>query len=101
MFSHTTEAHSLEEKPNFNIKVLKIHRSALYRQVHEAVMIAKHQPVSLNSKLEYNRCLLPRLAVMLGQKNQEYIDRSEVAGEKPGEEEKTLAVDGKRKKHRT
>ena len=101
MFSHTTEAHSLEEKPNFNIKVLKIHRSALYRQVHEAVMIARHQPVALNSKLEYNRCLLPRLTVMLGQKNIEDIDKSEVAGEKPGEEEKTLAVDGKRKKHRT
>ena len=40
MFAHTTEAHSLEETPKFSIKVLKVHRSALYRQVHEAVMIA-------------------------------------------------------------
>ena len=99
MYSHATEAHSLEEKPQFSIKILKVHRSALYRQVHEAVMISRHQSVSLNSKLEYNRCLLPRLAVMLGEKNLEDIDNPEGGREKPSEEEKSLAANSKRKEH--
>ena len=96
MYTHAIEAHSKEEKPLFAIKVLRKHRSALYRQVHEAVLIAKHHPITLNSKLEYNRCLLPRLTVMMGRKNVE--DRENLTGgEKHIEEEKILESNYKRK----
>ena len=94
MYTHAIEAHSKEEKLQFNIKVLKKHRSALYQQVHEAVLIGKHQPITLNSRLEYNRCLLPRLTVMMGRKN---VEDNEIDREKPSEVEKTLEVSNKRK----
>ena len=97
MYTHAIEAHSMDEKPLFNIKVLKNHRSALYRQVHEAVLIAKHHPITLNSKIEYNRCLLPRLTVMMGRKNVEDTENV-IVEEKPSEEEKTLELNNKRRK---
>ena len=50
---------------------MRTHQSALYRQVHEAVLIMKNEPITLNSRGEYNRCQLPRLTVMMGDKEQE------------------------------
>ena len=52
----------------FGMKVIQCHRSALTRQIQEAVLIANSQEELLNSKLEYNRCIIPRLAVMVGTK---------------------------------
>ena len=72
--NHLLETHSGEEiaeKP-FKMKVIQQHRSALSRQIQEAVLIANSQGVELlNSKTEYNRCIIPRLAVMVGIKERD------------------------------
>ena len=71
--SHMIE-HILQEHPDteegegvFSMKILKGHRSALTRQVNEAVIIANSWSKNiLNSKQEYNRCVIPKLAEMMG-----------------------------------
>ena len=72
MWKHVTAEHADvdKEKVVFSMKVMKNHRSALQRQVHEAILIELHEgePV-MNSKGEYNRCTLPRLSVMFGENN--------------------------------
>ena len=45
----------------FKPEVIRKHSSALTRQLHEAVEIAKAEGVVLNNKDEYNRCLIPSL----------------------------------------
>ena len=66
---HQVEAHGGETGNGFSMKVVRGHKSALARQVHEAVLIANCQSQNLlNSKAEYNRCIIPRLAVMVGTK---------------------------------
>ena len=67
MHLHADEVHGGEEKPSFSMKILRCHKSPMYRQIHEAILIAKYEPVTLNAKNEYNRCLLPRLAIMMGE----------------------------------
>ena len=47
----------------FSIEIVKTHRSAFKRQIHEAVLIMLEEGVILNSKSEYNRCLVPTLEV--------------------------------------
>ena len=51
--------------PNFTMRVIESHRTALSRQVGEAVRIRRRggQGSILNSKTEYNRCHIPRLQV--------------------------------------
>ena len=70
MAKHWLEDHPGEERPNFAMKVARTHKSALVRQVHEAVLIEmanENEEVNvLNSRGEYNRCQLPRLGVMMG-----------------------------------
>ena len=67
MWKHQVLEHPGQEKVNFKMKIIKQHRSALQRQVHEAVLIQLNSGGEiLNSKGEYNRCKLPRLAVMFG-----------------------------------
>ena len=53
------------EKPDFVMRVVGSHRSALSRQVFEAVRIRRRggEGSILNSKTEYNRCHIPRLRV--------------------------------------
>ena len=63
--------HKLDiEKPIFEIKVVKFHKSALEKQVHEAVLVSKKKTESnyvvLNSKGIYNRCRLPRWIIANG-----------------------------------
>ena len=49
------------------MKILRGHFSAFNRQISEAVVIAINSGKNiLNSKAEYNRCILPRLTVMMG-----------------------------------
>ena len=68
MWNHYIEDHNSDgSRPIFSMKVLKCHKTPLYRQVHEAILIAKNEPITLNAKNEYNRCLLPRLSVMIGE----------------------------------
>ena len=78
---HQENSHDGEIGNGFSMKVVKGHRSALARQVHEAVLIANCQPKNLlNSKAEYNRCIIPRLAVMVGTKEKE--DEEDTIGER-------------------
>ena len=49
------------------MKILSFHKSAFERQIREAVLISEFAgPKLLNSKLEYNRSLIPQLSVKLG-----------------------------------
>ena len=51
------------------MKILRSHTSAFSHQVHEAVIIQRNENNNiLNSKGEYSRCRLPRLKVMLHNK---------------------------------
>ena len=68
MHEHAVEMHAHEAPPTFGMKVLQKHRTPLYRQLHEAVLIARSRSVLLNAKSEYNRCLLPTLSVEYGNK---------------------------------
>ena len=68
MFKHFTMEHQNDEKPKFSMKIVKTHQSALNRQIHEAIMILSNESVILNSRGEYNRCPLPRLSVMMGER---------------------------------
>ena len=54
-----------EEEPSFHFKLISLHRSALNRQVREAVRIRRRGGAGqiLNSKAEYSRCHIPRLVV--------------------------------------
>ena len=68
MAKHNMMEH-LEEEVVFSMKVLKQHRSAFERQVIEAVLIETEDDGSLlNSKGGFNRCALPRLQVVIGDK---------------------------------
>ena len=53
------------EQPSFHFKVVSTHRTALSRQIREAVRIRRRGGAGniLNSKAEYNRCHIPRLVV--------------------------------------
>ena len=67
MFKHKTLEHK-DEEVTFTMRVLKRHKSALERQVHESILIEMKQKEGniLNSKSGYNRCLIPRLSIMMG-----------------------------------
>ena len=66
----------LDEEVVFSMKVLKQHRSAFERQVIEAVLIEMEDDGSLlNSKGGFNRCALPRLQVVIGDKPAENEER--------------------------
>ena len=92
MFKHFCDEHSSEvTRPEFKMRVLKCHKTPLYRQVHEAILIAQNEPITLNAKNEYNRCLLPRLSVMIGEhenrkdekaRDKQYADATEYSMEK-------------------
>ena len=76
MWAHKLLEHPDEEEVKFSMKVLKKHSSAFQRQVMEAVVIEMRQNGNiLNSKSGYNRCLIPRLSVSVGDRVQEEIVR--------------------------
>ena len=66
--SHIDKHQQMEhggEQPDFHFKVVSYHRTALSRQVKEAIRIRRRGGASniLNSRSEYNRCHIPRLVV--------------------------------------
>ena len=74
MLKHWSQYHDVTlKKPCFSMKIMRAHTSALYRQVHEAVLIDRTDRTGnnciLNSKTEYNRCSLPRLTVKVGERD--------------------------------
>ena len=61
------------------MKIIKQHKTSFSRQTHEAVMIEMmDQGNILNSKGGFNRCSIPRLGVMVGDK--EHEDRGHGGG---------------------
>ena len=63
MHQHMVEEHSKEmDKPEFRFKVVKTFKSALDRQVAEAIRIEMRGNV-LNRRGEFNRCSLTRLGI--------------------------------------
>ena len=64
MWKHQLEEHNGEE-PKFYMRVVDHFRTALSRQVAEAVRIRRRGGAGsiLNSKAEFNRCRIPRLVV--------------------------------------
>ena len=80
---HRADAHPGEDPGEklFTMKVLQGHKTALTRQIQEAVLIANSQGVELlNSKNEYNRCIIPRIAVMVGTREKD-TDEEKSPGE--------------------
>ena len=68
ILKHQEMAHPDQEQPNFEFRIKGSFRSALERQVTEAVLIRRAGAAALNSKGVYNRCSLPRLTVESGNK---------------------------------
>ena len=67
--THCKEEHAGRGMEKFSMKVIRTHKTALTRQIHEAVVIANSWNKNLlNSKQEYNRCIIPRITVMMGNK---------------------------------
>ena len=64
MVRHQAMVHE-GEKPEFLFKVISTHRTALNRQIREAVRIRRRGGAGniLNSKAEFSRCHIPRLVV--------------------------------------
>ena len=63
ILKHQHVAHGGENDPRFIMRVVSQHRTALARQVSEAVRIGRRGGAGavLNSKAEFNRCHIPRL----------------------------------------
>ena len=71
MLKHYIERHNNVElkEMKFSVKVLRSYFSAFERQIGESVYINHYlkQGIELmNSKNEYNRCIIPRIGVDLG-----------------------------------
>ena len=65
-----------EGKIKFQILPIKTHKSAFMRQISESIEIKLRSRAGvhlLNSKTEYNRCLLPELSVQVGQNKQSEV----------------------------
>ena len=76
MSKHVELAHSSDStKPEFDVRIIKFCKTAIERQVFEAVQIASRaneQGVTiLNSKSEFNRCSLPRIVMYCGENSNE------------------------------
>ena len=55
------------EDIKFGMTVLRQHKSAFSRMVHEEILIFLAKDKILNAKSMYNRCQIPRLSVMVGE----------------------------------
>ena len=74
ILKHQMAEHGGSSSPKFVMRVVRHYRSALSRQVGEAVRISRRGGAGsiLNSKSEYNRCRIPRLVM-------EEIDEEQIA----------------------
>ena len=93
--SHMVRHQAIEhvgEPPEFLFKVLSTHKTALNRQIKEAVRIRRRGGAGniLNSKSEYNRCHIPRLVV---DKEDEEKRKQRLVMEKEKREEMKLTLD--------
>ena len=86
MLKHFIEKHrdKKKEEMKFSVKVLRSYRSAFERQIGESVWInhnLRKESTLMNSKNEYNRCIIPRLEIDLG-KDEAIIEYEENEREK-------------------
>ena len=101
MMKHVLTDHPGQEEVNFEMKVLRGHLSAFSRQIHEAVVIIRNREKNiLNSKEEYNRCLLPTLAVKMGEKEHKTMEKKKAKLEMSELEEELSIAIGKDKKRK-
>ena len=100
MYKHFTEAHGDSDIKDirFGMTVLRSHPSAFHRQVSESVLIFRNQN-NLNSKSMYDRCVIPRLQVMIGERTEKEEEARE-ANDNDDDNENALEIIGndKRKK---
>ena len=91
MLKHAVDMHEGEDTRliDFRMNVLKFHRSSFERQISEAVSIqyTKEGNSLLNSRSEYNRSAVPRLALKMGSRN---YSKNQKEGEEEEEKEKTI-----------
>ena len=62
MHQHIVESHEVGSRPTFKFRVVRGFKSALDRQIAEAVRIVMRGNI-LNRKGEFNRCSITRLGV--------------------------------------
>ena len=81
MVKHQVMEHGGEQKPNFFMKIRGYYRTALARQVAEAVMIRRRggEGAILNSRGEFSRSYIPRLQVVEEEPVVENGDREQSA----------------------
>ena len=88
IWRHHLAHHGGEGEPEFHIRPIQFHRTALNRQLTEAVLIGRRGDANvLNNKGEYNRCQISRLT--LGEEKRVEPQPTEV-GEDSTEKEKGL-----------
>ena len=75
-----------DEQPEFEMRIVRQHKSAFERQVHEAVLIEMGSGNILNSRGEFNRCEIPRLRVEVGERIVAF-DKGKGEKEMTGEED--------------
>ena len=97
IWKHKVVSHP-DEEVTFTMKVIKKHKSAFERQVQEFILIELNQVDGniLNSKSGFNRCLIPRLTIMMGDRVME--DRP--ASRETCEEEVETAFEARDKSNR-
>ena len=77
ILKHQDDAHEGNQEPRFMMRTVRFYRSALSRQVGEAVRIMLRGGAGsiLNSKSEFDRCKIPRL--ILEEQDEEEIRKAE------------------------
>ena len=83
MLKHAVNHHSELDpcRVKFEKRILSSHKTAFERQIREEVLIEKFAgPMIMNSKLEYNRCSIPRITMKMG--NETSIEDKETIKEK-------------------
>ena len=91
MVKHMTLHHEEGAEPEFLMKVVGFPRTALSRQVGEAVRIAKRGLV-LNSKAEFSKCKFSRLSLEQVSQDQQFSEASDLGREQ--EEHREEWTDG-------
>ena len=102
LLRHCVEVHEGEDpdKIEFRMKQIGTFKSAFERQLAEAVLIEKYNgPLLLNSKLEYNRCCIPKITMKLG--NKEEKEDPDKEREKSNIEKIKMLFKGEKKREKT
>ena len=80
IWKHHLVHHQGQGVPDMVFKVISSHKTALSRQVSEAVRIRRRGACTLNSKGEYDRCKITRLTIEEGAKTSGLTDTEQANG---------------------